>query len=303
MDRSTQEKLMHKAVTDACWDQAAQLSLPPEALLSAAGTQTPAEERLSRLIRTLEAEIIPRLVQVHCPASADAVPAAPDSPGRPTAEDVQDFARLVLADDDLPWMNSLRDWRGRGLSAETIFLDLLAPAARHLGWLWEEDLCDFTEVTVGVGRLQQLMRDLSPAFGREVEYPADGRRVLLTAPAGEQHTFGMSMVAEFFRRAGWEVVGGVGSLDADPALLAQGEWFDVVGISVGHHVRLEWVKATIAAIRQQSRNKGIGVMVGGPLFVVQPLAADEVGADAVAVDGGQAPALAEGLLERRVMRL
>jgi MerR family transcriptional regulator, light-induced transcriptional regulator len=121
------------------------------------------------------------------------------------------------------------------------------------------------------------MRDLSPAFGREVEYPADGRRVLLAAPAGEQHTFGMSMVAEFFRRAGWEVVGGVGSLDADPALVAQGEWFDVVGISVGHHVRLEWVKATIAAIRQQSRNKGIGVMVGGPLFVVQPHAAVEGG--------------------------
>ena len=38
--------------------------------------------------------------------------------------------------------------------------------------------------------------------------PVDGRRILLTAVPGEQHSFGLYMVAEFFRRAGWDVVDG-----------------------------------------------------------------------------------------------
>ena len=32
-------------------------------------------------------------------------------------------------------------------------------SARVLGELWEDDRCDFTDVTVGVGRLQQLLRE------------------------------------------------------------------------------------------------------------------------------------------------
>ena len=60
-----------------------------------------------------------------------------------------------------------------------------------------------------------------------------GRRVLLLPGPGEQHTFGLSMVAEFFRRSGWEVVGGTGPESLDPVRAVRDEWFDVVGISVG----------------------------------------------------------------------
>ena len=74
-------------------------------------------------------------------------------------------------------------------------------------------------------------------------------------------------------------------------------------ISVGVEARLDWLKSAISTLRQSSRNKGIGVMVGGPIFVAHPERADEVGADALAPDGREAPHMAEQLLDSRARRL
>ena len=52
-------------------------------------------------------------------------------------------------------------------------------------------------------RLQQLLRELSAAFEAET-LPRLRSAVLVTAP-GDQHTFGVFILQEFFRRAGWDV--------------------------------------------------------------------------------------------------
>ncbi|RZJ18331.1 MAG: cobalamin-binding protein, partial [Haliea sp.] len=109
-------------------------------------------------------------------------------------QDVERFARLVLARDDDVAQACVDAMRDRGVPIESIYLDLLAPVARHLGELWEQDLCDFTDVTLGLGRLQQVLRELSPAFGQSIDHPTNGRRVLLLPSPGEQHTFGLVMV-------------------------------------------------------------------------------------------------------------
>ena len=44
-------------------------------------------------------------------------------------------------------------------------------------------------------------------------------------------------------------------------------------------------------------------MVGGPIFVQRPERVSEVGADATARDGSEAPKVAERLLELRARRL
>jgi methanogenic corrinoid protein MtbC1 len=56
-------------------------------------------------------------------------------------------------------------------------------------------------------------------------------------------------------------------------------------------------------VRRVSRNRGIGVLVGGPLFVTTPDYGSSVGCDAVVVDGERAPDYAEALLASRVQRL
>jgi len=301
MDRSTQESLM-TAATQA--DPIGQIA--PRSAVSSWGHTGPREpaahERLARLMRTLESEIIPRLVRTHRePAANSAHAAAPVTP--PTELEVEHFARLDIGHDVVAIGHVIDAQRRRGLRVEALYLDLLAPAARLLGAWWDDDRCSFADVTVGLGRLQQAMRELSPAFGSEVDHPADGRRALLVPAPSEQHTFGLSMVAEFFRRAGWDVVGGVGEQLVDPPALVRAEWFDVIGISVGVDTRIDWLKAGIAAVRQASCNRGIGVMVGGPLFSLNPELAGEVGADATAADGRHAPIVAESLLEQRAARL
>ncbi len=306
MDRSTRDNVIQQLSTrgtsSECWTETHALPFDsdsrdwhvPGAPLSAS------RERLTQLVRAIEAEVIPRLVEAHRP-DASTLP----TPGHeaPTEAEILAFVDLALGRESAPVFAHVDAMLASGCQVETIFMDLLAPAARHLGYLWEIDRCDFTEVTVAVGRMQQVLRDLSPAFGSVVEYPVDARRILLAPAPSEQHTFGLSMVADFFRRAGWEVVGGTGGPQADIGEQVAAEWFDVVGFSVGSETRVDWLKAAISAVRSASRNTAVSVMVGGPVLTVRPSLAEQVGADVGATDGTQAPAQAEALLAKRARRV
>ena len=117
---------------------------------------------------------------------------------------------------------------------------------------------------------------------------------------GEQHTFGLSMVAEFFARSGWEVVGVMDPMSSPFEDKVKSEWFDLVGISAGSSTRLDGIRSCIDAVRRHSHNRAVTVMVGGPLFIVHPELVEQLGADGVATDGRQAPLLADRLLGRRV---
>lgn len=269
-------------------------------------TRRPADDavdtRMSQLARTIEREIIPRLMLAHRVVPEQLPPAAGTS--QPiTPEDVKQFAKLVLSQGEEAAFVAIQALRAREISIELLYLDLLAPTARYLGELWEEDLCNFTDVTVGLGRLQRVLRELSPALGCTVEHPLQGRRVLLLPGPGEQHTFGLVMVAEFFRRAGWDVTGGAWAASADAAALVNAEWFDVVGFSLGAETHLKALADSIAGVRQATCNRGLAVLVGGPIFGEQPHLVSVVGADGMAADGREAPALAERLVTATTCRV
>lgn len=273
----------------------------PERLVDGLAPEVPlpsARQRMASIVRTIEQDIIPRLVQAHRAVQEPAAPAAP-AVVQVAHVDVLAFVQAVLAPEDSRWQALTDRLLAEGLPVGDIYLRLLAPAAQELGRMWDEDLCSFTDVTVAVGRIQRVLRSLSPAFGREVDHPQNGRRVLLVPAPGEQHTFGLAIVAEFFRRAGWEVVGDTEARSADPAALVRSEWFDVIGVSVGSDARLDWLKSGIGAIRNASRNRSIGVLVGGPSFAADPARVREVGADGTAIDGQRAPLMAEQLLAER----
>ncbi len=251
--------------------------------------------RMSQLARTIEQEIIPRLMLAHRTATEPVLRPGGDGHRITQAEIVQ-FAKLVLSHEEDMALVAIEGLRGRGVSIEKLFVDLLAPTARYLGHLWDEDLCSFTDVTVGLGRLQRVLRELSPALGRSVEHPSLGRRVLLLPSPGEQHTFGLVMVSEFFRRAGWDVSGGAWADGVDAASLVTNEWFDVVGFSLGSAVHLPQLAASIAAVRHAACNRDLRILVGGPLFGQHPEYVAEVNADGMTIDGREAPSLAESLI-------
>ena len=192
-------------------DGHASAGFPPaiDDLLRTEPGDPPADESLRSVLlaKAIEYEIIPRLMLAHrVPQECDAFPVSGNQ--KVTAEDVALFAELVLHEDDAAIRACVVALRDRGVPVESIFMDLLAPVARHLGEMWERDLCTFTEVTVGLGRLQQVLRENSAAFAQfnGSTSTLEGRRLLLMPCPGEQHTFGLSMVGEIFHRAGWDVV-------------------------------------------------------------------------------------------------
>ncbi|MGG5819203.1 cobalamin B12-binding domain-containing protein [Falsiroseomonas sp. HW251] len=255
----------------------------------------PAEQRrVALLARALESEVIPRLVLARQNAAAPSY--RDDRAIAPTAEDVRTLAEPVLRGDLQAAMAGVAALRARNLPLERIYLEVLAPVARLLGTMWQEDRCDFTAVTVGLCCLQQLLLENSGSFGPRPGRRDGHRRILLAPVPGEQHSFGLVMVGEFFRRQGWDVCSGTGASARELVATTRKQWFSMIGLSMSCESRLQPLASLIHEIRRASRNPQIGVLVGGGLFMEQPELATLVGADATATDGQQAVLKAETLL-------
>jgi methanogenic corrinoid protein MtbC1 len=254
------------------------------------------EEASQVLLRAIEGDIIPRLLLAHRTreASAIEVPASAAALGEP---DHARFLELVLNDTAASTRGFVAELLSRGVPEETIFLDLLATAARRLGELWEEDRCSFTEVTIGLCRLHEVLREHSSihgATGREIS--GEAPQVLLATACGDQHVFGVVMVAEFFRRAGWRVWSEPGALCHQLATLLGQVHFDLLGLSAHCSTLADDIASEIESLREASCNARLRILVGGRLFLDEPDLVSRVGADGCAHDASSAPLVANELL-------
>ncbi len=249
------------------------------------------------LLALLEAEIIPRLMLAHrtTPSAGFGAPAIRTS-------DVEAFARALLERTPHTASMMLDVHRARGVPLEDIYLALFAPAARYLGELWEADLCNFSQVTLCLWRLQSLVHSTHPSFHAHsptVLYPTGERRILLATLPAQQHTFGLSIVSEFFRRDGWIVLSVPAPEPGEILGTLAAQWFDVLGLSGSSDGEVDDLRRTIAAARKTSRNPRLTVMVGGPLFLRHPTLAADIGADGMSVDAPGAVRLAGRLVQMR----
>jgi hypothetical protein len=166
---------------------------------------------------------------------------------------------------------------------------MLAPVARDLGVMWEEDLCDFLDVTEAMGRLQSVLRDtIGPQVGRGRARP--GSSILLAGAPGETHTYGLCHAAGLLRDAGWTttMVAGTGRdpLAALAAALATG-WYDVLGLSLASDAHSPALRWAMPVIRRASRNPALRVVVGGARVARGGAAPAMWGADACLTDPTQ----------------
>jgi len=263
------------------------------ALGKSAESMEAASAHMLGLVRAVEGEIVPRLLlarryAAHAPDPADAAPVE--------AGDANELARLLLAHDvDVPFAY-VESIRVRGVDIRLIYARLLAPAARQLGVMWEREECDFLQVTLGLGRLQQLLHRIS-LHGAPVNLDSrgHGRRALLSTTPGDNHSFGIMMVSQFFRRDGWDVYNEFPATEHDLSKCVRDQSFAMVGLSAGCDARIDSLTAAVRAVRRSSRNPAVGIIVGGALFREHPELAARVGADATAEDGEQAVRLAESV--------
>ncbi|MFK7885472.1 MAG: B12-binding domain-containing protein [Gammaproteobacteria bacterium] len=255
------------------------------------------------LSRTIEGEIIPRLMMTFSVLPSPlAPPEERDASGifDDDQEVIDELIQLLLhhdADVAVEFMQALRE---KGATLRDMYLDLLAPAARQLGEMWEEDTANFAEVTIGVSRLHQILLRFSPLFcANATEHGGPGHTAAIFALPGETHTFGIFMVVEFFRRAGWDVFSGSLGKDSEVHELLSTHHVDLVGLSVSSSKQMDKLPERIEKLRKASRNPDMHVLCGGSLFAHNPHLAKEVGADGYAPDGKEAVSVAASFMDKK----
>ena len=250
----------------------------------------------------LQEEINPRLLMAHRHKAGnvkttdieDACKIAAIS-----ARNVEELSQMLINGELSVSKSYLRMLIEEGVSVEQIYLDLLQPTARKLGVCWENDSLDFATITLAVWHINQLMYYLSPEFLQNTVAQGESKgRILLFPSLGSQHTLGLFMLAEFFRKSGWEVC-------ADPALGEQdifsilGEKdFQVVGISIGSHDQKKFTKKLISDIRRLY-GSALKIIIGGPLAFCENNLFREVKADGQAADAREAILLANSIVKNK----
>lgn len=244
------------------------------------------------LRRTILTRVVPRLSDLG-QDTPEIQP--PPPPATVTPDQVTEFAGLVLAAAVPRLIHYIEDLRADGLAIETVLLQLMAPAARHLGDLWLADRLSFLDVTAGLARLQGVMRALGPDFDGDTPGLIHGKKILLAPASGEQHLFGLSVVAAFFRRAGWDVTFEPRIHLEDLLVLIRAERFQAIGLSVATDKGMEQLPRQVEAIRNASLARNVTLLAGGPAFLPNPGLEQSVGVDAVARDATEAVQMAEAL--------
>lgn len=252
---------------------------------------------LGLLAETVENVVIPRL-SVNFGVDIEAVRQALVA-AKPLERDViSAFCRLIVGPDSRDAFRFVEILLERGVPTETILLDLMAPAARVMGEMWEADLCNFVDVTVGLARIQQMTRQIRPGiFGKVGGFGQKGAILLVPVP-GEQHTFGLRIVEEFFLRDGWDVDCVMRAGAEEIAAAVADKSYDIIGLTLGGHRLLEPLRSAITLARYHSLNRSIKVVIGGVGLTDYPDLMSRVEADACLTDVNDAVTLANSWVRK-----
>lgn len=250
-------------------------------------------DSIESISTVIESEIIPRLLMAHNSGGPDADCARP---GLINGADLNRFALLPLRLEAAGLLEEVDALIERGASVEAICIELLAPAARRLGEMWDRDECDFIDVTMGLWRLQEVMREIS-ARSPATLFPYPEQRSALFSPMpGDVHNFGTLMIEEVFARAGWQSEALVKPERRELLDRLAHVPFDIVGLTLTRDCPSAALGNLIRAIRSVSANPHVAVIVGGRIINENPSIAAEAGADGTGHDALSALELAEQLV-------
>jgi len=248
----------------------------------------------SSILSIIEAQIIPRLLKAER-VNGNNLTLVPASRAMPSKEEIDSFVELCVSQDPFVAMIFVNKLLEEGLNTEHIFLELITPAARALGTQWDLDRMDFVDVTHGLVRLHAIAHEIGFAYQDGPVLQGEIKRIMIASAPGSEHLLGPTIVADFFRKAAWQVVIEISSSKKQLVQAVENEWFDTVGLSVSIAPQLTDLADLVDQIKQRSRNPRVVVLLGGPIFTVQNLQASDFGATGICVDAKEAVSLALAL--------
>ncbi len=296
-----ENKQQSSQVAESMWDDCLVSSAPNIASFKKEQESHPLEkacteaEYLESLVKTIEGKILPHIIEQHLESS---IPQDLQEKAIIDEKRILELTNLVLQEDARTSVNYVKAIHTSGTSLEDIYLLLLTPVARKLGKMWEEDESSFTDVTIALWRIKQLMYDLSPLFQQYANENKKGSSIMLVPLPGSQHNLGLFMVSEFFARAGWRIWGELAATEDEIIGMAANEWFDIVGLSASVREQFPQLKELIKMIKAKSKNPQVGIIIGSPVFNQFPEQVDDLGADMVGIDAADALEKATFYVER-----
>ncbi|MGV8952395.1 MAG: cobalamin B12-binding domain-containing protein [Cypionkella sp.] len=160
-------------------------------------------------------------------------------------------------------------------------------AAQRMGEAWHEDQMSWMDVSLGVGRMQSLLREIGSAWAADQAGDAGHGTVLLLVADREQHTLGPMVLMGQMRRYGVSVCLRMAPSYAELRTLLTNRQFDGILISVSTKDKLEAVGKTVEFLRS-IMSKPSPIIVGGAVMSKVEDPASLTGADFSSNDIGAA---------------
>ncbi len=182
----------------------------------------------------------------------------------------------------------VHQWLASGVDIEDVYLEGITPVARLLGQWWCDDVIDFASATLAFSHLRQLLYELSPLFLMDASEQARGLTCFMVGEFQVQHTMGVFMLSEFFRRNGWQVRCDECESGEDLIRKMSSDWFDLMAISLSCERQVPLMRKLIPMIRKASPNPDLKIIAGGALLDVCPEIVTGLGVELMTQDARSA---------------
>ena len=194
-------------------------------------------------------------------------------------EEIDQLTGLLLNTEEGAFEFAITVLKAHGMPIDYIVLELIPVIARKLGKEWEDDTLSFADVSIGVSRLERVIHKLDYLFQANQLERQQNKSIFISGCPGSQHSLGTLIFSNFLTFSGWKVHR---PKQADIEAITYGimsKEHEAIAISVSTHEQLEQLPKLINLLREKSKNSGIIVLIGGPLYNKAPDEFEHIQAD------------------------
>ncbi|MCK0097183.1 cobalamin B12-binding domain-containing protein [Yoonia sp. F2084L] len=180
----------------------------------------------------------------------------------------QALKAAALSADPNACKHAIRAAIATGTSPEDLADHYIPALARDMGDLWCVDQLSFAGVTIGVSRLQAMLREMGPKWSSDNAAGPASSSILLIVGKDVYHTLGAIVLSGQLRRKGFSVKLILGGKRADIAQRIQRTKYQAVFISSSRGERLESLRQIIDVVKTSAQTPP-PVVVGGSILEVE----------------------------------
>ncbi len=194
-------------------------------------------------------------------------------------EEINQLTGLLLNTQEGAFEFAITILKAHGMPIDYIVLELIPEIARKLGTHWEEDTLSFADVSIGVSKLERVIYKLDYLFQANQLERQQNKSIFISTCAGSQHSLGTLIFSNFLTFSGWKVYRPKQANIESITYGIMSKEHQALAISVSTNEQLEQLPKLIDLLREKSKNPGIIVLIGGPLYNKAPDEFEHIQAD------------------------